>query len=67
MQSRCDKSVGIVFVDSIVLQVCKNICITNHKTFAEQAGRSKSLTRWFYGFKLHFTVNDCGAISSNTW
>jgi|GEM_PF-747953 hypothetical protein len=63
MQSRCGKSVGIAFVDSI-LCVCENIRILRHKTFAENAGRSKSSTGWFYGFKLHFTVNDCGDILS---
>ncbi len=44
--------------------VCENIRIPRHKTFAEQARRSKSSTGWFYGFKLHFTVNDCGDILS---
>jgi hypothetical protein len=62
MQSRCGKSEGIAFVDSTSLCVCKNIRIPRHKTFADHAGRSKSSTEWFYGFKLHFTVNDCGDI-----
>lgn len=60
MPSRCGKSDAIAFVDSTPLCVCKNIRIPRHKTFADQAGRSKSSTGWFYGFKLHFTVNDCG-------
>jgi hypothetical protein len=64
MQSRCGKSDGIAFVDSTPLCVCKNIRIPRHKTFADHAGRSKSSTGWFYGFKLHFTVNDCGDILS---
>jgi hypothetical protein len=46
------------------LCVCKNIRIPRHKTFAEQAGRGKSSTGWFYGFKLHLIVNDCGDILS---
>jgi Transposase DDE domain len=64
MHSRCGKSDGIAFVDSTPLCVCKNIRIPRHKTFANHAGRSKSSTGWFYGFKLHFTVNDCGDILS---
>jgi hypothetical protein len=64
MQSRCGKSQGIAFVDSTALRVCENIRIPRHKTFAEQADRSKSSTGWFFGFKLQFTVNDCGDILS---
>lgn len=64
MQSRCKKSRGIAFVDSRALRVCENIHIARHNTFAGYAGRSKSSTGWFYGFKLHFTVNDCGDLLS---
>lgn len=64
MQSRCGKSEGIAFVDSTPLRVCENIRIPRHKTFADVAGRSKSSTGWFYGFKLHFTVNDRGEMLS---
>lgn len=64
MQSRCGKSDGIAFVDSTPLCVCDNIRIPRHKTFAGIAGRSKSSTGWFYGFKLHFTVNERGEILS---
>jgi hypothetical protein len=64
MHSRCGQSDGIAFVDSTPLCVCKNIRIPRHKTFADQAGRGKSSTGWFYGFKLHFTVNDRGDILS---
>jgi len=64
MQSRCGKSDGIAFVDSTPLCVCENIRIPRHKTFQGVAGRAKSSTGWFYGFKLHFTVNDRGDILS---
>ncbi|MDD4958334.1 MAG: IS982 family transposase [Gallionella sp.] len=64
MQSRCGQSRGIAFVDSTPLRVCENIRIPRHKTFKELAGRVKSSTGWFYGFKLHFMVNDCGEILS---
>ncbi len=64
MQSRCGKGKGIAFVDSTSLCVCKNIRIPRHKTFQGVAGRSKSSTGWFYGFKLHLMVDDCGEILS---
>jgi hypothetical protein len=64
MKTRCGVSQGIAFVDSTPLRVCKNIRIPRHKTFADEAGRGKSSTGWFYGFKLHFIVNDQGDILS---
>lgn len=62
MQSRCGQSKGIVFVDSTPLCVCKNIRISRHKTCKQEAQRGKSSTGWFYGFKLHIIVDDCGEI-----
>lgn len=64
MQSRCCKGDGIAFIDSTPLRVCKNLRIPRHKTFKEDAGRSKSSTGWFYGFKLHLLVDDCGNVLS---
>ena len=64
MKSRCGKSQGIAFIDSTPLAVCKNIRIPRHKTFVAEAGRGKSSTGWFYGFKLHLIVNDQGEILS---
>jgi len=64
MKSRCRTSKGIAFVDSTSLCVCKNIRIPRHKTFVDEAGRGKSSTGWFYGFKLHLIINDRGEILS---
>lgn len=64
MNSRRGVSAGIAFVDSTPLKVCKNIRIPRHKTFVKEAGRGKSSTGWFYGFKLHLIVNDQGEILS---
>lgn len=60
MQSRCEASRGVAFIDSTPLRVCENLRIPRHKTFADTAGRGKSSTGWFYGFKLHLVVNDQG-------
>ena len=64
MASRCVPSQGVAFVDSTSLRVCKNIRIPRHRTFAGVAGRGKSSTGWFYGFKLHLIVDDRGEIVS---
>lgn len=53
---------GISFVDSTPLDVCLNQRIHSHKVFAGLAGRGKSSTGWFYGFKLHLVVNDQGEL-----
>lgn len=55
---------GISFVDSTTLDVCDNHRIRQHKVFKEIAQRGKSSTGWFYGFKLHLVINDCGEIVS---
>jgi hypothetical protein len=51
---------GISFVDAMALKVCHNLRIPQHKVFRGCAERSKSSMGWFYGFKLHLCINDCG-------
>lgn len=53
---------GINFVDSTALSVCDNRRISQHRVFEGIAARGHSSTGWFYGFKLHLVVNDCGEI-----
>lgn len=53
---------GISFIDSTSLDVCLNQRIHSHKVFAGLAGRGKTSTGWFFGFKLHLVVNDQGEI-----
>jgi hypothetical protein len=57
---------GISFVDSTKLSVCHNRRIWGHKVFADYAERGKTSVDWFYGFKLHLVVNDCGELLSVT-
>jgi hypothetical protein len=64
MQKRCQSRKGIAFVEATPLRVCQKLRIPRHKTFKEVAGRSKSSTGWFYGFKLHLVVDDKGEIIS---
>ena len=49
-------------MDSTALSVCDNHRIHNHKVFAQVAQRGKGSMGWFYGFKLHLVVNDCGEL-----
>lgn len=53
---------GISFIDSTPIRVCKNKRIFNHKVFKDLAQRGKSTMGYFYGFKLHFVINDKGEI-----
>ena len=53
---------GISFIDSTALIVCDNHRIHNHKVFAGVAQRGKGSMGWFYGFKLHLVINDCGEL-----
>jgi len=50
----------VAFIDSLPLPVCHNRRIYNHQVFADFAQRGKSSMDWFYGFKLHFVINDTG-------
>lgn len=55
---------GVTFVDSTPVKVCHNKRIRQHKVFRGIAERGRSSTGWFYGFKLHFTINDRGEVLS---
>jgi len=61
LMGRClGKCSGISFLDSTTLDVCHNRRIYSHKVFDGLAKRGKSSTGWFFGFKLHITINDKG-------
>ena len=53
---------GVAYVDSTPLRVCKHQRILIHKTFKGLAERGKCSMGWFFGFKLHLIINDCGEI-----
>ena len=64
LQTRAGECTGISFVDATKLVVCENLRIPQHRQFADIARRGKTSTGWFYGFKLHLTVNDSGELLS---
>ena len=53
---------GISFVDSTCLHVCHNRRIKQHQVFKGIAERGKTSVDWFFGFKLHVLVNECGEL-----
>lgn len=54
------KVTGISFVDSTPIQVCKPKRMSRNKVFKDVAAKAKSTIGWFFGFKLHLFINDCG-------
>lgn len=62
LTTRYDRCTGISFIDATTIDVCANQRINQHKVFKNLAARGKTSTGWFYGFKLHLTVNDCGGL-----
>jgi len=64
LQSRKGQCGGISFIDSTALKVCHNRRIHSHKVFAGCARRGKTSVDWFFGFKLHLVINDCGELLS---
>jgi Transposase DDE domain len=62
LQTRMGSCSGISFIDSTPLRVCRNLRINSHKVMSGLAGRGKTSTGWFYGFKLHLVINDQGEL-----
>lgn len=60
LEARLGTTHGIAFLDSLPLPVCHNRRIYSHQVFADVAQRGKSSVDWFYGFQLHFVINDRG-------
>jgi hypothetical protein len=62
LHTRFGAGTGIAFVDATTLAVCHNLRIPSHKVFWDSAKRGQSSMGWFYGFKLHLVINDCGEL-----
>ena len=56
------KFIGISFVDSTPLRVCRNQRIPIHKTFKGITQRGKCFMCRFFGFKLHLICNERGEL-----
>jgi hypothetical protein len=64
LHTRFGTCTGIAFVDATTLAVCHNLRIPQHKVFLDSARRGQSSMGWFYGFKLHLVINECGELLS---
>ena len=62
LKTRLGPVTGISFIDATALPVCHNRRIQRHKVFDGLAARGKTSMGWFFGFKLHLVVNDCGEL-----
>ena len=62
LHTRLGTTRGVAFIDSLPLKVCHNRRIHSHRVFVPTAQRGKSSVDWFYGFKLHFVINDEGEL-----
>ncbi len=67
LMARCRGDVtGISFIDSTALKVCSNKRTSRHRVFDGIAAVGKSTMGWFYGFKLHLFINECGELLAFT-
>jgi hypothetical protein len=61
----CDKVRPSIFTP-LFYHNCDQICSLNNglvsKVFRDLAARGKTSVDWFYGFKLHLVVNECGEL-----
>jgi len=62
--SKFGKNTGISYIDSTPIQVCKPKRMNRNKVFKGIATKSKSTIGWFFGFKLHLIINECGELLS---
>lgn len=53
---------GKYFIDSTPLEVCKNKRRFRHKVFDGFANSGMTSKGWFFGFKLHFIINEKGEV-----
>ncbi len=62
LQSRFGPCTGIGFIDSTALAVCGNKRIRRNRVFRGVAKLGKTTMGWFFGFKLHLAINECGEL-----
>jgi hypothetical protein len=62
LKTRFGECTGIAFVDSTALAVCGNKRIGRNRVFRGIARLGKTTMGWFFGFKLHLVINECGEL-----
>lgn len=58
------EATGISYIDSTPIQVCKPKRMGRNKVFNGIGKKAKSTIGWFFGFKLHLIINECGELLS---
>jgi transposase len=66
LQTCYGKDTGIAFIDSTALAVCGNKRIRRNRVFHGLAKLGKTTMGWFFGFKLHLVINECGELLAVT-
>jgi hypothetical protein len=64
LKSLMGKPTGVAFIDSTKLEVCHIRRASGHKVFDGVAQKGKTSVGWFFGFKLHLCINECGELLS---
>ncbi len=62
LKSRFGSCTGISFIDSTALAVCGNKRIERNRVFRGIARIGKTTMGWFFGFKVHLVINECGEL-----
>lgn len=62
LQMRKGEMTGIAFIDSTPLEVCHPARAHAHKVFKGQVNWGKNSVGWYFGFKLHWMINDKGEL-----
>jgi hypothetical protein len=60
LKSLLDTNAPIRFLDSTMLPVCREHRIDSYKVARDIVGLGKNHQGWWYGFKLHGSVNETG-------
>ena len=66
VQTRQGQPTGLQFMDSLPIRVCHNRRLHSHKVFAGIDQRGQGSRGWFYGFQLHWVINDQGELLALT-
>jgi hypothetical protein len=64
LRSKMSECSGVSFLDSTSLEVCHIKREHSHKVFDGIAKKGKTTTGWFFGLKVHTTINHKGEILS---
>lgn len=62
LMSRRGENTGVGFIDATSLAVCGNKRISRNRVFEGVAEIGRTTMGWFFGFKLHLIINECGEL-----